>query len=143
ERAECDVLVLVRGGGSIEDLWAVNDEALARAIAASRIPVVCGVGHETDFPIAEFAADLRAPTPTAAAVAASPDRAELLAALERQLQRLSRAFSRGHEQREQRLDLAARLLKPPSAIWAERGARLAQLAQRLAAAGALAAQRRA
>lgn len=142
QRAECDVLLLVRGGGSIEDLWAFNDETLARTIAASPIPVISGVGHETDFTIADFVADERAPTPTAAAAHAVADRRELAERVSRSSARLERAWQRRIEAIEQRLDTAARLLRSPSAQWQMRAHRLQTLSQRIAACGRLSLQQR-
>ncbi len=91
--AHPDVIILARGGGSIEDLWAFNDEDVARAIVASEAPVVTGVGHETDFTIADFAADVRAPTPTAAAEIVTPNRIDLIADLTEFEGRINRALS--------------------------------------------------
>ncbi|HEY4542319.1 MAG TPA: exodeoxyribonuclease VII large subunit [Noviherbaspirillum sp.] len=114
-RAECDVLLVCRGGGSIEDLWSFNEEVVARAIAACSMPVISGVGHETDFTIADFAADLRAPTPTAAAEMAAAPREQWLGLLDDHADALRTAMNRLLGERGQRLDWLARGLVSPAA----------------------------
>jgi exodeoxyribonuclease VII large subunit len=143
ERGESDVLLLVRGGGSLEDLWSFNDETLVRLLAQAPMPVVCGVGHETDFTLADFVADLRAPTPTAAAELCAPAREQRegelrylqerlqsgvwdglnvrAQGLDRLAQRLGRPSSRLHENRQRLLDLQHHL---------QRGVQLAAVKQR-------------
>jgi exodeoxyribonuclease VII large subunit len=101
---QVDVILLVRGGGSIEDLWAFNDEQLAYAIASSTIPIISGVGHETDFTIADFVSDLRAPTPTAAAEMATPDRLELLRQIQGYADFMQRMMRQKLEREAQRID---------------------------------------
>jgi len=133
ERAECDVLILARGGGSLEDLWSFNEEIVARAIRASRIPVVAGIGHEVDVTIADFAADLRAPTPSGAAELVVPDRGEWRRALGVIGTRLAQAGRRRIARAEERLRwLAGRLARVhPRERLALRAQRLDELEARL------------
>ncbi|MBX3610225.1 MAG: exodeoxyribonuclease VII large subunit [Hydrogenophaga sp.] len=141
ERGPCELILLVRGGGSLEDLWAFNDEAVVRAVAGSSLPVVVGVGHETDFTLADFAADLRAPTPTAAAELCSAPREQRLGELAYLQERLRDGLNDLMNEHAQRLDrVAAHLGRPAARVGAAREM-LQMLQGRLQAAPSLWLQR--
>jgi exodeoxyribonuclease VII large subunit len=132
-RAECDVLILVRGGGSLEDLWAFNEESVARAIYDSAIPIVAGIGHEVDFTIADFVADVRAPTPSGAAELVVPDSGEWLRNVLRLTSRLAAALSRKLKTQQDRASWLERRLAQlhPGVELRQRAQRLDDLEQRL------------
>ncbi|MDX1514245.1 MAG: exodeoxyribonuclease VII large subunit, partial [Gammaproteobacteria bacterium] len=143
-RKECDVLILARGGGSIEDLWAFNDEALARGLRACPIPVVTGIGHEIDFTIADFAADHRAPTPSAAAELVTPDARHLLQRVLAARQRLATVLGARIEDERKHLDWLAKRLSLPRRRLQDLAQRVDELYLRLVrSARVLPAQRRA
>jgi exodeoxyribonuclease VII large subunit len=131
QRAEVDVLIVARGGGSLEDLWAFNDERVVRAICAAPMPVVSGVGHETDVTLADFATDLRAPTPTAAAELVAPTREACLQTLEAYAELMRRRVHDAIDQHAQRLDRAGLRLSRPAQGVRQQSERLMRLAHRL------------
>ena len=126
-----DVILMVRGGGSMEDLWAFNDEALVRAVASCPIPIISGVGHETDFTLTDFVADLRAPTPTAAAELVATEGAQLLADCQLLQKALADALTTHLDRMSQRLDWVANRLGRPSSRLKDQTARLMRMHQSL------------
>lgn len=143
KRAECDVLLICRGGGSMEDLWSFNDEQVARAIASCRIPTISGIGHETDFTIADFVADLRAPTPTGAAELVTRARTDWMDWLATQADKLRYAMKRYLDKTMQEADSLSRRLISPSAYITRERLKCQALATRMTHTGAstLAARR--
>lgn len=129
--AVADVLLLCRGGGSLEDLWCFNEAAVVRAIAASTLPLICGVGHETDTTLADLAADVRAPTPTAAAELIAPDRTRLLSLLGMQQARLRQRVTRQLDEASMRLDGYSARLRSPMALLERQQDRLNQCRTRM------------
>jgi exodeoxyribonuclease VII large subunit len=134
KRQDCDLLILARGGGSLEDLWAFNNEKVARAINACPIPIVTGIGHEVDFTIADFVADQRAPTPSAAAELISPDRFELIETFSSWQKRLLRAWQGYQQQHIQTLGWLSKQLIHPGQRLQEHTQRLDDLEQRISQA---------
>ena len=126
-----DVILMVRGGGSMDDLWAFNDENLVRAIASCPIPVISGVGHETDFTLVDFVADLRAPTPTAAAEMVAVERSQQILELEALFQAMNDAVMNNIDKMNQRLDWVSGRLGRPSGRISEQSAKLQRMGQAL------------
>ncbi|MBE8158020.1 MAG: exodeoxyribonuclease VII large subunit [Betaproteobacteria bacterium] len=135
-RYECQTLLVCRGGGGMEDLWAYNEEPVVRAVFESRLPIITGIGHEIDETLADFAADMRAPTPTGAAILAAPDKKELRGKLRAAAESFLRAASRAADDVAQKLDWAAAVFLRPSALWHEKNASLKQTAAQFSAAAA-------
>ncbi|MDF7676050.1 exodeoxyribonuclease VII large subunit [Neisseriaceae bacterium ESL0693] len=131
QRKETDLLIVCRGGGSIEDLWSYNEEIVVRAIANSQLPIVSGVGHETDFTLADFVADVRAPTPTAAAELVSPDLTQLRQHIRQYQYTLQQLLQQRYYDAAQKLDWIAHQLRHPRQNWLQQQTELTSLQQRL------------